>query len=155
MGSTDEQLFTQVTETFSKLGIQMDKWTATKYQGLQNAFSKTGKLSESQKKLLLALPEKVIQYKQNAPAEIKSSADVIEEIENAKPMTPEERFPNYDINLVNYVLEFEAKMRTSWYPTKEEIFKYGYNMRRLGKHYSPPKKWTQEFNEYESNNLHS
>ena len=147
LNTKQEKIFDDVLIAYNVAGKQMDVWTQAKYINLKEQFDKKGNLSSAQENLLASL----IKYIPKSPA-IKQESN--EEIENATPMTPEERFPNYDINLVNDVLEFEAKMRTSWFPTKEEIFKYGYNMRRLGKHYSPPKKWNQEFEEYESNNLH-
>ncbi len=49
------------------------------------------------------------------------------------------------IELIAYVEDFEDKIRTSWIPTKDDIFKYGKSLLALGKPYSPPNKWAKEF----------
>lgn len=155
MTQTEEQLFLEVATAFKEMGISMDQWTSNKYEGLMNAFQQNGKLTESQRKLLVSLPDKVKQYKQNAPV----SKPVITKAKvnptSTRPVTslsnPLSRFPLYDPHMAEWVLDFEAKMRTAWVPTKDEIFQYGYFMRRLGSVYHPPSRWAEEFKEYYDN----
>jgi hypothetical protein len=147
IATADENLFLQVTEAFSKMGITMDNWTSQKYEGLMNAYSRNGKLTESQKRLLISLPEKVVQYQQNASAS-KFQMQESPKVKFAPLTNPSDMFPNYEPEMAKWVLDFDTKMRTTWIPSKDEIFQYGYFMRRLGAHYSPPNRWAKEFEEY-------
>jgi hypothetical protein len=153
IATEDENLFLQVAEAFSKMGITMDNWTSQKYEGLMDAYSRNGRLTEPQKKLLISLPEKVVQYQQNAPAS--ASKFKMQESPKTKlePLAnPNDMFSKYQPEMAKWVLDFDAKMRTAWIPTKDEIFQYGHFMRCLGAHYSPPNRWAKEFEEYSSNN---
>ena len=149
--NADEVLFNEVLDTFSAMGIQMDPWTMEKYKGLSDALQRNGKLTESQRNLLSSLPLKAKQYIANAPAKKPryKKEEPKETISVANLLSKQERFGDeYKVELVAWVLEFEAKMRTSWVPSKDEIFQYGRFLRLLGKPYSAPAKWRMEFEEF-------
>ena len=134
------ELFDSVLIAYTSENKKMDNWTESKYANLKEQFDRKGSLSPAQETLLASLTK----YISKAPGAGKETFI----IQGKTLLTPEEQFPSYNSDLATYVLDFEAKLRTTWAPTKEEIFKYGYAMRCLGVKYSAPKKWSAEFEEH-------
>jgi len=144
-----EAIFDQVLVAYYESGKEMDAWTKDKFTNLRKQFNVKGSLTLAQESLLASLTK----YIPKSPAINSKSAKFSKPLEQeriplAPLVTPESRFPNYDPQMVEWVFDFEAKLRTSWVPTKDDIFQYGYFMRRLGSHYSPPNRWAKEFEEY-------
>jgi hypothetical protein len=139
------ELFDSVLIAYTSENKKMDNWTESKYANLKEQFDRKGSLSTAQEALLASLTK----YVSKAPGAGKETFI----IQGITSLPPEEKFPSYNSELATYVLDFDAKMRTTWVPSKDEIFQYGYAMRRLGAHYSSPKKWSAEFEEYTADTL--
>ena len=143
-----ETLFDEVLVAYYEAGKEMDNWTKDKFTNLRKQFNVKGSLTSAQESLLASLTKYIPKSPAMNSGKQGKSAPVAERTPLASLVTPESRFSNYNDPMFEWVLDFKAKMRTSWIPTKDDIFQYGYFMRRLGLQYSPPNRWAKEFEEY-------
>ena len=144
-----EELFDKILVAYYEAGKEMDSWTRDKFTNLRNQFNKKGSLTSGQESLLGSLTK----YIPKSPAINAKQVANSPKIKLAPLANPNDMFSNYQPEMAKWVLDFDAKMRTAWVPTKDEIFQYGHFMRRLGAHYSPPNRWAKEFEEYSVSNI--
>lgn len=154
INNKQEQMFTEVAEAYANAGKKMDDWTTKTYTNLQSMFSRYGNLSANQEKLLLSLTKYIPKSPDVNSKKTKVNKQLVETqiTQSLLTQTPK-RFENVpqtpdNVTRMEWIMNFEAKLKTAWSPTKEEIFQYGAFSKMIGMPYSPPNRWKDEFTNY-------
>lgn len=157
INTKQEQMFTEVAEAYANAGKKMDVWTITTFNNLRKNLNEYGNLSANQEKLLLSLTKYIpkspsVDSKSANPKPAKSIKPTETQISQSLASQVPERFAHISreskyLDMMNWVVQFESGLPTN-IPTKEDIFTYGVYLKALGKHYSPPNSWKDEFDSY-------
>jgi len=143
--NTIEQMFNNVSDAYVAAGKRMDEWTLDKFSGLQEAYSKHGKLFDKQIDLLNSL----IKYIPKSPSISSGKNEQIKETAVIMEQLVKEKYANADADVLAFCRDFENRVATTPFaPSKDELFAYYFQKRKLNNGFSVPNKWIGEFAEY-------
>ena len=144
-----QMMFDAVSDAYTSAGKKMDKWTQDKFENLRETFERYGKLTPKQQELLNSLT-KYIAKSPNSPAKQNAEQDEqLKETALIMKQLREERYANADVDALAFCSEFEHRVGTTAFaPSKDELFDYYFQKRKLNVGFSVPNKWIVEFAEY-------
>jgi len=144
-----QMMFDAVSEAYTSAGKTMDKWTQDKFTNLKETYDRYGRLTEKQQELLQSLTKYIAKSPSNPAKRNAEQDEQLKETALIMKQLREERYAGADMDALAFCNEFEHKVGTTPFaPTKDDLFNYYIQKRKLNVGFSVPNKFITEFAEY-------